>query len=39
MHLEIATPELLKYSYQDFINAQVDGILILPKWIKSILDI
>lgn len=22
MHLEIATPELLKYSYQDFINAQ-----------------
>lgn len=39
MHLEIATPELLKYSYQDFINAQVDVILILPKWIKSILDI
>lgn len=24
MHLEIATPELLKYSYQDFITAQVD---------------
>lgn len=39
MHLEIATPELLKYSYQDFITAQVDVILILPKWIKSILEI
>lgn len=39
MHLEIATPELLKYSYQDFITAQVDVILILSKWIKSILEI
>lgn len=25
MHLEIATPELLKYSYQDFITAQVES--------------
>jgi hypothetical protein len=38
MHLEIATPELLKYSYQDFITAQVMYIYynkltshILPK--------
>lgn len=39
MHLEIATPELLKYSYQDFITAQVRCELFYLKRIKSILSI